>query len=215
MFTRKNRNSIPDMSQLFGHYPKPASEGSFPNRDTFLNKSLKKISFERSPIPQQGCSRLLSSEGVISAPKLGQIVHRRIMHLPHSHSKGRHSPNSQNYCSSPSSNQRSFNRTSWFSKNFPNPGYSSETEDHQQPRCLHFQMASRDLFSQSQCLHFLTTKLGFIFPIRSLTRSKLHKPCITFTLIFTFTIMHHTHIHTQHNLHISPLARGSHIIHAS
>jgi hypothetical protein len=43
MFTRKNRNSIPDMSQLFGHYPKPASEGSFPNGDTFLNKSLKKI----------------------------------------------------------------------------------------------------------------------------------------------------------------------------
>src|SRR3954470_3835523 len=44
--------------------------------------------FKRSLIPQQGCSRLLSSEGVIPAPGLGQIVHQRIMHLPHSHLKG-------------------------------------------------------------------------------------------------------------------------------
>src|SRR3954451_5556558 len=52
------------------------------------NASLKDFLFKRSLIPQQGCSRLLSSEGVIPAPGLGQIVHRRIMHLPHSHLKG-------------------------------------------------------------------------------------------------------------------------------
>src|SRR3954470_15905789 len=48
----------------------------------------KDFLFKRSLIPQQGCSRLLSSKGVIPAPGLGQIVHRRIMHLPHSHLKG-------------------------------------------------------------------------------------------------------------------------------
>src|SRR3954470_16387078 len=48
----------------------------------------KDFLFKRSLIPQQGCSRLLSSEGVIPAPGLGQIVHRRIMHLPRSHLKG-------------------------------------------------------------------------------------------------------------------------------
>src|SRR3954464_941187 len=48
----------------------------------------KDFLFQRSLIPQQGCSRLLSLEGVIPAPGLGQIVHRRIMHLPHSHLKG-------------------------------------------------------------------------------------------------------------------------------
>src|SRR3954470_13384236 len=54
MFTRKNRNSIPDMSQLFGHYPKPASEGSFPNGDTFLSKSLKKIFFRKKSYSPAG-----------------------------------------------------------------------------------------------------------------------------------------------------------------
>src|SRR3954471_21825014 len=48
----------------------------------------KDFLFKRSLISQQVCSRLLSSEGVIPAPRLGQIVHRRIMHLPHSHLKG-------------------------------------------------------------------------------------------------------------------------------
>src|SRR3954465_14407612 len=48
----------------------------------------KDFLFKRSLIPQQVCSRLLSSEGVIPAPGLGQIVYRRIMHLPHSHLKG-------------------------------------------------------------------------------------------------------------------------------
>src|SRR3954469_16071092 len=64
-----------------------------PKRNTFLSKFLKKISERsnsRNLIPQQGCSRLLSSEGVISTPGLGQIVHRRIMHLPRSHLKGHH-----------------------------------------------------------------------------------------------------------------------------
>src|SRR3954467_3366171 len=60
-----------------------------PKRNAFLSKFLKKIfPSKRSLIPQQGCSRLLSSEGVIPAPGLGHIVHRRIMHLPHSHLKG-------------------------------------------------------------------------------------------------------------------------------
>src|SRR3954470_19236484 len=60
-----------------------------PKRNTFLSKFLKKdFLSKRSFIPQQDCSRLLSSEGVIPAPGLGQIVHRRIMHLPHSHLKG-------------------------------------------------------------------------------------------------------------------------------
>src|SRR3954466_2129675 len=60
-----------------------------PKGNAFLSKFLKKdFLFKRSLIPQQVCSRLLSSEGVIPAPGLGQIVHRRIMHLPHSHLKG-------------------------------------------------------------------------------------------------------------------------------
>src|SRR4051812_14407921 len=63
-----------------------------PKRNAFLSKFLNKIflskqSDSRNLIPQQGCSRLLSPEGVVSTPGLGQIVHRRIMHLPHSHSK--------------------------------------------------------------------------------------------------------------------------------
>src|SRR3954470_6894572 len=45
-----------------------------PKRNAFLSKFLKKIfSSKRSLIPQQGCSRLLSSEGVIPAPGLGQV----------------------------------------------------------------------------------------------------------------------------------------------
>src|SRR3954468_15848723 len=60
-----------------------------PKRNAFLSKFLKKIFSSKEVLsPQQGCSRLLSSEGVIPAPGLGQIVHRRIMYLPHSHLKG-------------------------------------------------------------------------------------------------------------------------------
>src|SRR4051812_44353627 len=65
------------------------SEEKFPRETHFsANSSKKDFLFKRSLIPQQVCSRLLSSEGVIPAPGLGQIVHRRIMHLPHSHLKG-------------------------------------------------------------------------------------------------------------------------------
>src|SRR3954471_22024371 len=56
---------------------------------------LSKQSDLRNLIPQQGRSRLLSPEGVISTPGLGQIAHRRIMHLPYSHFKGHQSQNSQ------------------------------------------------------------------------------------------------------------------------
>src|SRR3954471_11186083 len=98
MFTRKNRNSIQVMSQSFGHHPENSIRRKIPNRNAFLSKFLNKIflskqSDSRNLIPQKGCFRLLSPEGVISTPGLGQIVHRRIMHLPHSHFKGHQSQN--------------------------------------------------------------------------------------------------------------------------
>src|SRR3954466_1854616 len=102
----------------------------------------------RNLIPQQGCSRLLSPEGVISTPGLGQIVHRRIMHIPHSHFKRESKSELSNYLSSPSGSQRSFNKVPWFSKKVPSRGYSNKTKDHQQSQYLHVQMTSRDLFSQ-------------------------------------------------------------------
>src|SRR3954470_390019 len=96
MFTRKNRNSIQVMSQSFGHHPETSIRRKIPNRNAFLSKFLNKIflskqSDSRNLIPQQGCSILLSPEGVISTPRLGQIVHRNIIHLPHSHFKGHQS----------------------------------------------------------------------------------------------------------------------------
>src|SRR3954471_20751283 len=98
MFTRKNRNSIQVMSQSSGHHPESSIRREIPTRNTFLSKFLKKISKRsdsRNLIPQQGCSRLLSPEGVISTLGLGQIVHQRIMHLPHSHLKGHQNQNFQ------------------------------------------------------------------------------------------------------------------------
>src|SRR3954471_1337456 len=64
------------------------SEENHQEKRISQQKPQKDFLFKRSLIPQQGYSRLLSSEGEIPAPGLGQIVHRRIMHLPRSHLKG-------------------------------------------------------------------------------------------------------------------------------
>src|SRR3954467_9436075 len=87
---QKNRNSIQVMSQSYGHHPETSIRRKISNRDAFLSKFLNEIFFSlqqsdsRNLIPQQGYSRSLSPEGVFSTPGLGQIVHRRIMHLFHS-----------------------------------------------------------------------------------------------------------------------------------
>src|SRR4051812_37706502 len=116
-------------------------------RNAFLSKFLKKdFLFKRSLIPQQGCSRLLSSEGVIPAPGLGQIVHRRIMHLPHSHLKGHQSFQLpfilKRYSKILQQN------TMVLKKKFPSQGYSNKTKDHQRSQYSHIQMAGGNLFSQ-------------------------------------------------------------------
>src|SRR3954469_20540847 len=112
MFTRKSRNSIQVMSQSFGHHPETSVRRKIPKRNAFLSKFLNKIFSPNEVIreilfPQQGCSRLLSPEGVISTPGLGQIMHQRIMHLPHSHFKMASKSELSNYLSSPSGSQRS------------------------------------------------------------------------------------------------------------
>src|SRR3954466_7644078 len=106
----------------------------------------KDFLFKRSLIPQQGCSRLLSSEGVIPAPGLGQVSasedyasssfpFERTSELPVTFD-------------SPSSSQRSFNRMPGFSKNFPSRGYSNKTKDHQRSQYIHDQLTSGNLFFQ-------------------------------------------------------------------
>src|SRR4051812_37705354 len=85
MFTRKNRNGIQEMSQSVGHH---SIRRKFPRETHFSANSSKRFSLQKKSYSPAGCSRLLSSEGVIPTPRLGQIVHRRIMHLPHSHLKG-------------------------------------------------------------------------------------------------------------------------------
>src|SRR4051812_15816522 len=86
MFTRKNRNGIQEMSRSSGHHP---IRRKIPKGNTFLSKFLKRIFSSKEVLsPSRVVPELLSSEGVIPAPELGQIMHRRIMHLPYSHLKG-------------------------------------------------------------------------------------------------------------------------------
>src|SRR3954466_6918826 len=85
MFTRKNRNSIQEMSRSSGHH---SIRRKSPRETHFSANSSKRFSLQKKSYSPAGCSRLLSSEDVIPAPGLGQIVHRRILHLPHSHLKG-------------------------------------------------------------------------------------------------------------------------------
>src|SRR3954468_6253862 len=143
MFTRKNRNSIQEMSQPAGYH---SIRRKSPRETHFSANSSKRFSLQKKSYPSVGLFQI--------------TIFRRCDPRPRTWSNSA----SEDYASSsfpferaselpvtfdsPSSSQRSFNRIPGFSKNFPSRGYSNKTKDHQRSQYIHVQMTSGNLFFQ-------------------------------------------------------------------
>src|SRR4051812_17631130 len=143
MFTRKNRNSIQEMSQPAGYH---STRRKSPRETHFSATSSKIFSLQKKSYPPAGLFQITifircdpatrawsdsASEDYAStsfpferAPELPATFHSQVV------------------------SQRSFNRVPCFSKNFPSRGYSNKTKDHRQSQYSHVQMPSGNLFFQ-------------------------------------------------------------------
>src|SRR3954465_6868709 len=143
MFTRKNRNSIQEISQLSGHH---SIRRKSPREAHFSANSSKRFSLQKKSYPPAGLFQITIfrrcdprtrtwSDSASEDYASSSIPFERASELPATfHSQV--------------ISQRSFNRVLWFSKNFPSQGYSNKTKDHQRSQYIHVQMTSGNLFFQ-------------------------------------------------------------------
>src|SRR3954471_17337629 len=132
MFTRKNRNSIQEMSQPAGHH---SIRRKSPREAHFSANSSKRFSLQKKYYSPAGLFQITIfrrcdphtrtwSDSASEDYASSSFPFERTSELPVTFD-------------SPSSSQKSFNRIPGFSMNFPRRGYSNKTKDHQRSQYIH------------------------------------------------------------------------------
>src|SRR3954462_15737387 len=143
MFTRKNRNSIQEMSQLSGHHP---IRRKFPREAHFSAKSSKIFSLQKKSYPPAGLFQITTFRRC--DPRTRTWLDSASEDYASSSFPFERAPECPTTFHSQVISQRSFNRVPWFSKNFPSRGCLNKTKDRQQSQYIHIQMTGGNLFSQ-------------------------------------------------------------------